>query len=45
MTFLEKFYEWWEDAEFENIVFTFIFFTLSALLAALIIGLIIGGIQ
>lgn len=49
MTLLEKFYEWWDNADFEDILMTFIFFTLCsiliALLAAMLIGLITGGIQ
>lgn len=49
MTLLDKFYEWWETADFEDILFTFITLTvfaiLFALLATLFIGLIIGGAQ
>lgn len=49
MTLLEKFYEWWDRADFEEIIFTFITFTvfaiLLALLATLFIGFAIGGAQ
>ena len=49
MTLLEKFYEWWDRADFEEIIFAFITFTvfaiLSALLATLFIGLTLGGMQ
>lgn len=49
MTLLEKFYEWWDRADFEEIIFAFITFTVFAiflaLLATLFIGFAIGAIQ
>lgn len=49
MTLHEKFYEWWERADFEDILMTFTMFALVAILvvflAAMLIGLTIGGIQ
>lgn len=49
MTLLEKFYEWWDNADFEDIIFVAlivaVFTIVFALLALLFIGLATGGIQ
>ena len=49
MTLLEKFYEWWDRADFDEIIFLFILITFVAtfvaFIAVLLIELITGGIQ
>lgn len=49
MTLLEKFYEWWDRADFEDILMTFTLFTLCSIiitfLALMLIGLTFGLIQ
>ena len=49
MTLIEKFYDWYNNADFDEILMTLTMFTLVALLvaflAAMLIGLTIGVIQ
>lgn len=49
MTLLEKFYEWWDRADFEDILMTFTMFALCSLiitfLALMLLALAFGGIQ
>ena len=49
MTLLEKFYEWWDNADFEDIIMVTFLATMTALVTMLITGLILavkaGGAQ
>lgn len=49
MTLLEKFYEWWDEADFEEIIMFSFLAVVTALvlflLIALFVGVAVGGIQ
>lgn len=49
MTFLEKFYEWWDEADFEEIIMMALMAAVTALivflLIALFVGIAMGGAQ
>lgn len=49
MTFLEKFYEWWDEADFVEIIMFSFLAVLTALvlflLIALFVGIAMGGTQ
>lgn len=49
MTFLEKFYEWWDEADFEEIIMMALMASVIALivffLIALFVGIAMGGAQ
>ena len=42
MTLLEKFYEWWDRADFEEIIMFAFMAALTALVMFLLIGLFVG---
>ena len=49
MTLIEKFYEWWERADFEDILMTLTMFALCSLLVIfltlMLVALTLGGMQ
>ena len=49
MTLLEKFYEWWDEADFVEIIMFLFLAVLTALLVflliALFVGVAMGGVQ
>ena len=42
MTLLEKFYEWWDNADFEEILMMTLMAVVTALLVFLLIALFVG---
>lgn len=42
MTFLEKFYEWWDKADFEEIIMMALMAAVTALIVFLLIAIFVG---